>query len=360
MVPGAGLADACAQAQKGGGSMQDLGRQAASVCSGVQNSCTTTCSNLQVRYQQESQRCAGCAAQSLYDEAVASLNVSNQNCEGLTAQVINLTNYGLNGSGVSAQSALCSAATSMAPAAMGALGMGSKASKDGADPFSCEVDPTNPACQAACAGNPNGPGCEGVQEYGAKPSTSGGFVQNTTGAPKYNPPDVSLDDMGPTFGAPTSPKGAGPGATIANNSGGQVPGGQASPASLNDGKGGARKAGAAAGTTVNLEGERGGGGYTQPTSGSGFESDQQDGSGGFNAPGGAKAGGGRIPTSIDLKAYLPGGRLYQSRRVGGSQLDRTVRGRSENLFVVISAKIQERCKLGRLACPDVEPFRGPR
>lgn len=148
-------------------------------------------------------------------------------------------------------------------------------------------------------------------------------------------------------GGPKFPGGAGQQKTIANNSGGSIPG--------SDGGQGARflpptrAGGPAPNSNVAdiLKGFQGGGGGSAAAAsgGSGFD----DSNNGFKGYGGDQ---GRGPASdgIDLRKYLPGGTHDPHRRAGGfrpfSLMD--INSAHTNIFNKVGDRLREKCKLGIL------------
>lgn len=148
-------------------------------------------------------------------------------------------------------------------------------------------------------------------------------------------------------GGPKFPGGPGQQKTVANNSGGSIPGGDGGP--------GARflpptrAGGPAPNSNVAdiLKGFQGGGGGSAAAAsgGSGFD----DSNNGFKGYGGDQ---GRGPASdgIDLRKYLPGGTHDPHRRAGGfrpfSLMD--INSAHTNIFNKVGDRLREKCKLGIL------------
>lgn len=137
--------------------------------------------------------------------------------------------------------------------------------------------------------------------------------------------------------------------TIANNSGGGIPGqGGGGQASLGGapGKLGAGAAGGAGYTTDIDQGFRSGG---YAAGGDGGSNDNGGGSG-FGGGRGLASVGGRMPASqgLDLKKYLPGGALAGARAGGMRAQSSEIHGRFVDIWSRISERFLEKCKLGEL------------
>jgi hypothetical protein len=123
-----------------------------------------------------------------------------------------------------------------------------------------------------------------------------------------------------------------------------MPGGDQSPrpASLDQTRGGSP---GSPGYTTQIEGGLMAGGYsTSPGGDLGT-----DGAGGYSYGRGGAGGRGPASVGMDLKKYLPGQRLDPRRRMGGdAMLSAEINGKSCDMFKKISARFQEKCKLGVL------------
>lgn len=139
-------------------------------------------------------------------------------------------------------------------------------------------------------------------------------------------------------------KGGGQQGTVANNSGGQIPGGGGNGPGAKLGGKGTGSPGSPGYTTDVLQGFQNGGGGA----GGGSTNTNGHAGGGFSGYGGQ-----RDPASerggLDLKKYLPGGRLDPGSKLGGFKpFSLEINGRHVNMWNKISERFQEKCRLGEL------------
>lgn len=163
---------------------------------------------------------------------------------------------------------------------------------------------------------------------------------------RQNDPKFSLPSVGDLSSSPNLASSAGEAAhinAIPNGGGGGIPGAGGSPqAAL--GSGGGRGSAGAAGSSVMADidqGFRAGGfaGYgADPASDSGADDNARGGRGPANRGAASPLQG------LDLKRYLPGGAVYKLAGVGR----REINAKEENIWVRISRKYSEKCKLGEL------------
>ncbi len=142
-------------------------------------------------------------------------------------------------------------------------------------------------------------------------------------------------------------KGGGQQGTVANNTGGQIPGGGGAGGGAKLGGGrGTGSPGAPGYTTDVLQGFQGGGGGGG--TGGGSTDTNGEAGGGFSGYGGQRepANEGR---GLDLRKYLPGGKLDPGSKMGGYKpFSLEINGRGANLWNKISDRFQEKCRLGEL------------
>lgn len=216
------------------------------------------------------------------------------------------------------------------------------ASNDPNDPSGCKNNPTGAQCQK-CTANPNDPSCGTAMQKGQsafsdnndKPMDKSGFDIPTASSASHSMFDQASI---PTGQAPKN-------GTIANNSGGSIPGlGGGGAASL--GGGGQKKPGGGGGSGVSTDILQGNmpGGYTTSPGGSA----EADGGGGWGGYGGrmpASASG----TGMDLKQFLPGQKKAPAF-VGGaySMQSAEIAGKHGDIFEKISRKFHEKCLQGQL------------
>jgi hypothetical protein len=131
--------------------------------------------------------------------------------------------------------------------------------------------------------------------------------------------------------------------TVANNTGGQIPGqgGDSAGAKLGGGRGGSP--GAPGYTTDVLNGFKGASALN--TAGGSTEAKEEE--GGFTG-----YGNGRTPAeeTVDLRQYLPGGRRDPGAKLGGGfrPLSAQIHGPHVNVWQRITMRFLEKCRLGQL------------
>jgi hypothetical protein len=145
---------------------------------------------------------------------------------------------------------------------------------------------------------------------------------------------------GPLNPAIAAIKGSGQQRTVANNSGGQIPGtGGDSQGAKIGGRGGSP--GSPGYSTDVLRGFQGASGTT-----TGGSTETKNEEGGFTGYGHAPAS---IDPGLDLRQYLPGGRRDPGTKLGGFRPFSTeINGPHVNVWNRITSRIQEKCRLGEL------------
>lgn len=215
--------------------------------------------------------------------------------------------------------------------------------ENGAGFTNCTMDPSAPGCQAQLP-----------QEHKADSGQIGGFRESEDAVQDKS---FNVADSGGIIpsgyngngegGAPNLPGGQGRGGGgVPNNTGGGIPGSDGGQGARIQPQGRGHVPTAGASTDI-MQGFQGGGGYSPSASGSGLESDR-DGRG-RQRGGGAQ---GRAPTSqaIDLRQYLPGGRMDPGRRAGGfrpnAMMD--IHASHVNIWLKVGDRLREKCRLGVL------------
>lgn len=206
--------------------------------------------------------------------------------------------------------------------------------------YGCQYNPNSPECMN-CDLNPDGPGCpEKEKENREQGKMMFGRQKDDSSLDDYNvkdltnvPRDITQRDPGGTGPAIQN-------ATVANNTGGSIPGqgGGAPPATQGgSGSGGFDKPY----NISNLEqGFRSGGGYTY---GSGGEADR---SSRYNRRGPANTGGGSDKDKINLQSYLPGGANDPRRFAGGvSGRSREIVPAHVSMWEMHATRISVHCKV---------------
>ncbi|MGE3682435.1 MAG: hypothetical protein AB7G93_11980 [Bdellovibrionales bacterium] len=378
----AGLRDYCAQLERLHDTGGDVKAALAGLCGDNQYTCEQTCGQLARKYQALMSNCAGCASYGIYSSALTALQTDQSACKMLEDRVLSVSQSAIASADPAAYSAHCqnlanadpqnsgtangAASGTGAGAGVGSNGVGATTaagSLNTNDPYGCATNPYSPAC-TDCSLNPNSPACRALASPEAKGGQAGfkeaqrdraedGIAGFNVGSVEeaLNSAGIGERPIGPPGEAPTV-KG------IPNNSGGGIPGsegGAGSPASLggSGGSGGSYAGTPGYGTDVD-QGYRSGGGY-QPAS-VGANGGEYGGSGEYGNYGGMYGGaegqagrsGGRTYLGMDLKQFLPGGRLDPRRHVAGHSVWSQINPKEENIWRRISIKMAEKCRLGVL------------
>jgi hypothetical protein len=215
----------------------------------------------------------------------------------------------------------------------------SSTNPNSANANNCNLNPDTPECRALADANKRKAGASGFEEKEQKEARAKDFnVGNQSDGPKagYQGSGIGIDQI----------KAGAKNGTIANNGGGQIPGGggDAGGAKLGGGRGGSP--GAPGYTTDILQGYQGGGGGGSQAGGSTDTNGSPD--GGFAGYG---SGGARGPSGegLDLRKYLPGGKNDPGSRLGGFRpFSLEINGPHYNIWSKVSDRYTEKCKLGEL------------
>ena len=324
-TPTSSIKNSCNQNHDLGNAAAQSNTQAASECTVKYTTCDNTCTSAGL-----SEKAASCRGLSSYASQYASLGASNYD--------------------VAAQSLNCQDAASASPSS----GSGSNSSSSDSKMSTASTA----AAADACTSNPNTPGCgQASVQASANADALAKLSAANTAEANYN--------VGDSGGANTNagyvPAGGSAGANspsvkaIANNTGGGIPGGSGAGNKVGGilgGNGGGGLFGGVAGSGI-ADIDRGlrSGGYSNPA---GTEEEKPDPAGGFSG-----YGPGRDPASgeggrLDLKQYLPGGRLAADTLRAAAMQWRSlgIHPYYVDLWSRISEKMQLKCKLGELLdCP---------
>jgi hypothetical protein len=339
-----GLNDYCRQLQNLGGSSRSVNTSMAGVCNSKQMSCSMVCSQLADKYQALLSSCNDCDSHYIYQNAYNSLSSRTSGCSQFQSRVNQIANQAWGANGSNGAGEVCSRVASANP--QNGLGSGpatnsrsstlaANGTPNSNDPYGCAADPNSAACRALNNKDLSGSAQFATTEGNKRKSDGSGF-------------DIPETPSGGTERVLNTPNEAQPNrnGTVANNSGGAIPGGDgASPAKLGGGAGGSTPGSAGFSTDV-LQGMQGSSGYSQPaesnSAGSSFLS-------GFFS-------GDRQPSSeadnamlgLDLRQFLPGGSRDPKRRLAGFGMRSEINAKEEDIWRLISTKIEEKCKLGIL------------
>ncbi len=332
---GQGMADACRGMSRLSANYGNVNSGLSAICFGAHNSCTSTCGALADKYSVKLSNCESCAAREIYQSAYNALRTRNSSCQGLGSRSQQLAATGLSTVNNRTIADYCTQQTSPFPTSAGVPpGSGGPARWPGALPGGHENAPAIPKANVE---SPKGQA--GFRE-GERAARAKDFnVDASTGFKGYGTKPV--DTQAPVAG------GSGLAAkvpVVANNTGGPIPG-QGSdfkPASLGRPAGVAAQApGQGKGSITDIQqGFQGAGGYSPlAANGSGF-------GGGAGRIGARRIAGNdnQFEAKLDLRQFLPGG----SRAAGRGWDQNQINKKEENLFLLISNKMIEKCKLGIL------------
>jgi hypothetical protein len=344
---GMGLQEYCTQMRSATSSSSQLNNMMSSICYSQKTTCTSTCQSLAAKYQNLSATCATCSSSAVYSQTLSQLRSYTNSCSSMSASQAALAAQSGANSYSGGYASACQQFTAT-PQGMG--GMPNLAAKGQATLHPCDQNPNSQAC-LQCSANPNAAGCQrggnptvaNVDQRAGDAGFGGGEKEKTD----FNLPD--LGDMMPAsagIGAKNGGGSAAVGKTIPNNSGGGIPGGDGgSPASL--GAKGKGSPGSPGYDTDVLQGTTSGSGYSQQSAGNpGYGND------GYGSRGGRGTAGENDPNGrlvgMDLKQFLPGGERDPNRVVAGVSRRSQINPKEENIWRIISNKMNEKCKLGVL------------
>lgn len=296
------------------------------VCYREKVECKRACAAAQTKYSDLSRNCSGCSSSSIYDQAISRISQATSTCDNLSSSKF-------------AEQSLNNAA------GMGQASAANQASSQNKDPQSSANQ-----CQPA-----NSPQCLAQQAQAQAQANAqaeqgqAGFQTASKSKGRFNLPDnadgmMQTPNYAASAGRGDDKNGSPQVKTIANNSGGSIPGQGGSPngAKLDSNA----KKGYVPQTASNVtdieQGMRSGG-YSQPVGPAGNDS----GGGDYGGLGRGLASEG----GIDLRQYLPGGRRDPNARIGiggvrppGTQ----IHGKYVDLWNRITDRMQEKCRIGEL------------
>jgi hypothetical protein len=325
-----GIQSNCQQMQNAGVSGSGANSSAAKACIEKYGDCMSTCGNMASTY----------AGQSI----ASTMRANARTCSGLSSKASELSAQSQNNLDAARAGQNCNQMSSALPQNLGgAFGdSGGSDTPQAVDPATCAQNPALAGCQAAAqAANAIAPPADGELAQ---------FQSSTASDPTFAMPEQTGLDQ-PAFSgegivAAEAPKVN----TIANNSGGGIPGagGDSGGGGAQLGGGAARPSGGAGTTTSSTDIDQGfrSGGYAAAAAGL---IDMPSESGGRAYGGGA--GGGRAPAGLqglDLKQYLPGGRLAGPQAGGLRTRSLEINGPYTNIWESVSRRYQEKCRLGEL------------
>ena len=333
-----GLSDYCRQMNTLSGNSGNVNTGLASICFGSHATCSTTCGGLADKYADLIAECDGCDEHGIYENAQRNLTTSKYTCTNLRTRSDQLA---VNGLGTANNQAVADYCNKVA-------GTGGGDATRGLTPPSSNSPFINHLLAYNCDANPNSPDCKAMDLRAAAARGESGFRESQKKNADFNIPDPAngFKGYGGNEAPGTQSNEAGRAAnipkvgTVANNTGGQVGGGSGgsqSSATLTP----KSKAGTSGGghNTAVEQGFQGGNGYSQPVAAQNND-DHSPYGGGRNLPSTDKQF-----ENLDLRQFLPGGSRAAMRRLAGNG---EINPKEENLFLRISNKMKEKCRLGVL------------
>ncbi|MGE4132237.1 MAG: hypothetical protein AB7F86_11405 [Bdellovibrionales bacterium] len=279
----------------------------------------------------------------LYSRVADRLRQTSQACGDLSAYVQRIGQQSQNILSSTDMARYCGQSSGADPSSLGG-GPGGGGGPGLSDPYS---QANNYGNQSACDMNPNSAACAEERKAKEPPQGKAGFGSgDDQGGPKpsdfniTDPKSLAAGTQGPT--GDFKPKPGLPGATVANNAGGQIPGsgGDSGGAKLDPPRpGGVAPASYSTDIMQGYVGASPTPGYNgaaEPSSAADFQAYYRRGKKGD-------------PDGLDLKQFLPGGRQAVRRGLGG-QLIRSegIHGPGVDIWARISQRMTEKCKLGML------------
>lgn len=331
-----GVAEYCNQMNQLSGNSGNVNAGLATVCTSNQSSCSGLANSLIAKYNGLVSNCGNCESRAIYQ---STLNVAQQiqsNCNQLQVRSVNLVNQGMSGAGSNGYAQYCQQLASANPNAIPPLannplnGSSALATLSAAD----------------CVKNPNTAACQALKESQQR-SGEAGFAIDEKKEEKFN---LSANDGYDGSGLATSPQTPAQQAAkinpISNNSGGAIPGagGGTATASLQPQSKGQTSPGSPGYSTDVFQGMNPGG-YSQPVYPD--RGDRGEGSP-YGGRGLAGQDGDKSMVGMDLSQFLPGGSRDPKRLVGGIGRGSGIHAKEEDIWRVISLKINEKCRLGVL------------
>lgn len=343
--PGAGgLAEYCNQMKQLSSNSGNLNAGLASVCTSNQSACTSTAASLNAKYSSLLSNCGNCESRTLYQSTLSMVQQIQAECSQLQARATNLVNQGLGGANSDGYSQYCQQVSAANPNAMTPPNSNPNSALNNAnDPMGCLANPTSPACND-CSKNPNTPACKAI----AQAQQRNGEAQFEADEKKNDDFNIGSLETDPGSGLPmnnTQPAQAAKINTIANNSGGAIPGAGTSGAAPQSAQASARPSPGSPGYSTDILQGMHPGGYSAPVTGN-DSGDSDSGRYGARALAGDKDQNGLL--GVDLRQFLPGGSRDPKRLIGGIGRGSGIHAKEEDIWRVISIKIDEKCRLGVL------------
>ncbi len=346
---GGGLSDACQSMNALANNYGNVNSGLSAVCASAHNACTNVCGQLVSKYSTRISSCTDCPAQSVYESAHSTLSSRNSNCQSMRSRSDQLQLTGLSTANNRSIAEHCTRQAAQLPnpiaPAQGIPTSGTPLPTSFGSPVAAnQLAPTGTT--RAIAG-----GGAGFRDGGRVAQPSDFNVDQSTGFKGYNSKQSQTQaPVGQTGALGNLPGAAGSGKipVVANNSGGSIPGqgGENRPASLGP-AGSIKPQAPGANQTTDIDrGFQGANGYSQSAGSGGSGRDGERGGYQQAALNDRRIAGNddQFEQKIDLRQFLPGGSRAAARSWGNNQINK----KEENLFLLISNKMIEKCRLGIL------------
>lgn len=316
-----GLTGYCQQMNNLGYNTGNVNSGLSAACFGSHSSCSTTCRGLSRKYSELLSSCNGCAAEWIYRNAVMNLTSGQNSCDNLQSRSNQLAATGL---GTANNQALANYCSQVSGAATPSSTSGSLA-PTATSPY------INNLLAQNCEAYPNSPDCRSINpKLGKVGYETGGSGKSFNVGSTYGSGTETQAPEGRTGGGAAAKAGA----TPPNNTGGPIPQSATQAQLQNGGPRGTMPQGQ--GTDVDRGFLAANGGYSQPND---RDSDSLSG----YIPMGSS--GSQFEAGVDLRQFLPGGSRAAGRKLAGMG---QINAKEENIFIRITNKMMEKCRLGIL------------
>lgn len=312
----------CRQLQTTGGLSTSTNANYGSVCYQTLSACQTTCNNFANQYSSRNPSVAN------------TLSGIAQSCGSYSSQLSAIGQQGLQGGSAANDAAACQQMISTSSAQPQSLGLNNGYSSTGSGSSGTSCYGSNCDQQNSSPKESYG---EAMFEGNGKKNDGSGFNLNSDGSTS----DTNAWRNSLQSSSETTIKTL----TVPNNSGGGIPGSAGQGTTTRPKPRQTPSPGSPGYTTDILQGTQGTGGYSAPVYG-----DQINDSGNGRRIGkndGKTDDKGQL-MGLDLKRYLPGGSHDPRRSLAGFRRRPEIRSKEDNIWLTISDKMMEKCKLGIL------------
>lgn len=315
-----GLTDYCRQVNKLGQDSANLNSGLAGICAGSHSTCSSTCGDLARKYAAFLDQCPDCPSRGVYQNAHSNFVGAQSACDSLQGRSQQLAVSGLGASNNAAVAEYCGKV-------VGGSGNIPVNDQGKLSPF------INHLLAYNCDANPNSPDCKAIPREPAGDSEGAGTSDRKKNS-DFNSPDAAQGFRGyPTGRAPETQE---PEAWWSIRP------------SAKSGAGGSAATAAQAAAASNMKnGKPKAAGDKTVEKGGQKKAHGKDASGADSSYGGLAPmhGSGSQFDNVDLRQFLPGGSRAAGRRLAGAN---EINPKEENIFIRISNKMMEKCRLGVL------------